>query len=157
MDWLRVFKQKYWFLIMVEEVKIFSQNCQGLANPQKTRGLFRHIRCKKYNIICLQAIHIHDPLGTYVKVEWGFDAYFNTFTNNSSGVMNLLNNNFEHKVEGLQTDQNGNYIILDITIQWKRLTLVSLYGLNDDKPHFFNNIREKCIAYYNDLTIYYGD
>ena len=71
--------------------------------------------------------------------------------------MILLNNNFEHKVEGVQTHQNCNYIILDITIQGKRLTLVTLYCPNDDKPQFLNNIREKSIAYDNDLTIYCGD
>ena len=152
-----VFRQKDWYLIMGEEVKIFSQNSQGLANPQKRRGLFRHRRCKKYNIICLQDIHIQESLVPFVKAEWGFDAYFNTFSNNSRGVMVLLNNNFEHTVERVQTDQNGNYIILDIAIQGKRITLANLYGPNDDKPQFFNNIREKCMVYDNDLTIYCGD
>ena len=119
-----VFRQKDWYLIMGEEVKIFSQNCQGLANSQKRRGLFRHLRCKKYNIICLQDIHIQESLVPFVKAELGFDAYFSTFSNNSHGVMVLLNNNFEHTVERVQTDQNGNYIILDIAIQGKRITLL---------------------------------
>ena len=30
--------------------------------------------------------------------------------------MILINNNFEFKVEGVKTDKNGNYILLDITI-----------------------------------------
>ena len=47
-------------------------------------------------------------------------AVRHTFTNNSQGVMILLND----KVEGVQTDQNGN--CMDITIQGKRLTLVNL-------------------------------
>ena len=71
--------------------------------------------------------------------------------------MVLLNNNFEHTEERVQTGQNGNYIILDIAVQGKRITLANLYGPNDDKPKFFNNSREKCIAYDNDLTIYCGD
>ena len=67
----------------------------------------------------------------------GFD--FSTFSNNSRGVMVLLDNNFEHTVERVQTDQNGNYIILDIAIQGKRITLANLYGPNDDKK----KVREK--------------
>ena len=101
---------------MVEEVKFFSQNCQGLANPR--RGLFRQLKCKKHNVICLQDIHIQESLVPFVKAEWGFDAYLSTFSNNSRGVMVLLNDNFEHTVERVQTDQNSNYIILDIAIQW---------------------------------------
>ena len=56
--------------------------------------------------------------------------------------MFLLNNNFEHTVERAQTDQNGNYIILDIAIQGKWITLANLYGRNADEPIIFNNIRE---------------
>ena len=40
--------------------------------------------------------------------------------------MILINNNFEFKVEGVKTDKNGNYILLDITIQGKRITLVNI-------------------------------
>ena len=34
---------------MADKISIFSQNCQGLANPQKRRAVFRHVRLKKYN------------------------------------------------------------------------------------------------------------
>ena len=44
--------------------------------------------------------------------------------------MLLMNNNFEYKVERVKTDKNGNYIILDVNIRGKRITLVNLYGLN---------------------------
>ena len=37
--------------------------------------------------------------------------------------MILINNNFEFKVEGDKTDKNGNYILLDITIQGKKITI----------------------------------
>ena len=115
-------------------------NCQGLHRNEED-------------------IHIQESLVPFVKAEWVFDAFFSTFSNNSrhGGVMFLLNNNFEHTEERVQTYQNGNYIILDIAIQGKRITLANLYGPNDDKPQCFNNIREKCMAYDNDLTIYCGD
>ena len=71
--------------------------------------------------------------------------------------MILINNNFEYKVERVETDPNGNFIILDIKMQDKRFTLVNLYGPNEDKPQFFNNIRQKLVQYENDLTILCGD
>ena len=57
--------------------------------------------------------------------------------------MILINNNFEFKVEGVKTDKNGNYILLDITIQGKRITLVNIYGPNEDSPNFYTNIIQK--------------
>ena len=68
-------------------------------------------------------------------------CFFSSFTNSSRGVMILINNNFEFKVEGVKTDKNGNYILLDITIQGKRITLVNIYGPNEDNPNFYTNIQ----------------
>ena len=48
--------------------------------------------------------------------------FFSSFTNSRHGVMILIDNNFEFKVEGVKTDKNGTYILLDITIQGKRIT-----------------------------------
>ena len=38
-------------------------------------------------------------------------------------------------------DTNGNFVILDITIQDYRLTLVVIYGPNDDNPDFFQSLQ----------------
>ena len=54
--------------------------------------------------------------------------------------MIVINNNFDFKVEGVKTDKNGNYILLDITIQAKRITLVNIYGPNEDIQNFYTNI-----------------
>ena len=142
---------------MADKISIFSQNCQGLANPQKRRAVFRHVSLKKYNIICLQDVHIQRLQESYIKAEWGYYIYFSCFNNSSRGVMVLLNNNFKHKVERVNSDVNGNYIILDINIEGQKFTLVNLYGPNDDKPKFYKEIRQKCNAFQNDKTIICGD
>ena len=51
--------------------------------------------------------------------------------------MVLLNNNFEQKVK---TDKNGNYIILDMEIQGREISLASIYGLNEDNPNFYETL-----------------
>ena len=43
----------------------------------------------------------------------------------SWGVMIRLDNNFEQKVKKVETDKNGNHIILDIEIQGKDKTLAN--------------------------------
>lgn len=142
---------------MGDDLKIFSQNCQGLANPQKRRGLFRHLRLKKYNIVCLQDVHIQDQMESYIKAEWGFNIYLSPGSNNSRGVLVLFNNNFEHKVERVKKDSKGNYIILDIIIQGKRITLVNLYGPNEDNPQFYSNLKQKYSEFENEFVIICGD
>ena len=43
------------------------------------------------------------------------------------------------------SDQQGRYIILDISIFQQRCTLVTLYGPNADSPEFFTNLKENLI------------
>ena len=120
-------------------------------------ALFRHVRAKKYNIVCLQDVHIQSQQESYVKAEWGNDAYFSCFNSSSRGVLILLNNNFEYKVEKINSDVNGKYIILDINIEGKKFTLISLYGPNDDKPKFYKELRQKYKTLNNDNIIMCGD
>ena len=109
------------------------------------------------NIICLQDTHISPKLESFIKAEWGYDAYFSSYTSNSRGVMILINNNFEQKVNRFTTDKNGNFIILDITIQSKRFTLAAIYGPNQDNPQFYVNLFNKITEYENDNVIICGD
>jgi hypothetical protein len=45
-------------------------------------------------------------------------------------------------------DQNGRYIILDISLFDQRLTFVSLYGYNSDEPEMFNE-ENKQLRYFS--------
>ena len=129
---------------MAEQLTLFSQNCRGgLSVAAKRRDLFQYFRVKNYNIICLQDVHINNNLESFIKAEWEYDAYFSSYTNMSRGVMVLINNNFEQTVKNIRTDKNGNYIILDTEIQGKEITLVNLYGPNEDSPQFYENIIKK--------------
>ena len=142
---------------MTDTLQIFSQNCQGLAEVTKRRDVFHYVKSKKYNIVCLQDVHINSQLEPFIKAEWGYDAYFSSYTTNSRGVMILINNNFEQKVEKVKTDTNGNYIIMEITIQGKKITLVNVYGPNQDNPNFYVTLLNKIAEFENDQIILCGD
>ena len=54
--------------------------------------------------------------------------------------MVLINNNFDQKVNKVKIDKNGNFLILNMTIEGKEITLVNLYGPNEDRPQFYENL-----------------
>ena len=58
---------------MADFITVLSQNCRGLKNMQKRRDLFQYIRSKKYNIACLQDVHIDNNMFSHVKAEWGYN------------------------------------------------------------------------------------
>ena len=91
---------------------------------QKRRDLFHFVKSKKFNIICLQDKHLERKMEHYVKSEWGYQVYVSPFRSNRRGVMILLNSNFDQQVESIKTDPNGNYIILNMIIQGKKVHLL---------------------------------
>ena len=72
--------------------------------------------------------------------------------------MILLNKNFEKEVCRVLIYQNGYYIILKIKIKDQMITLVNLYGPNEDRPMFYEDIiKQKNKEFDNDNVIIYGD
>ena len=67
--------------------------------------MFQYVRSRKFNIVCLQDTHVNPKLDYFFKAEWGFDAYFSSYTTNSRGVMILINNNFDQKVNRVKIDK----------------------------------------------------
>ena len=81
---------------------------------------FTLLKIKKYNVICLQDVHISNKMEDFVKNEWGYNAYFSSYSTSSEGVMTLINNNFEQKVEQVRADKNGNYLLISIIMHEKK-------------------------------------
>lgn len=125
---------------------------------QKRRDLFQYLRTKKYNIVCLQDVHIESKMESYVRSEWGFsNLYLSSLSGNCRGVMILINNNFDCEVKRVLTDTNGNYVIIDMKIQDHSITLASIYGPNEDKPQFYRDLKQKLLDFNNEKIIICGD
>ena len=69
----------------------------------------------------------------------------------------MLNNNFEYKLHNIGTDNLGNYIIVDITIEGERMTLANIYGPNTDNDIFNQTIFDSIEEFQNEKYILCGD
>ena len=87
------------------------------------------------------------------SAEWGGDIIFSHGTSSSKGVSIMFKNNLRKQIHSTIVDPNGRYVILDITINEKRLTLGNIYGPNEDEPSFFMEIIEHIENIPNDNRI----
>ncbi len=55
------------------------------------------------------------------------------------------------------SDKNGRFLILDVTLNDIRYTLVGVYGPNSDSPDFWGNVNEKIEQFDNENIIVAGD
>lgn len=143
---------------MDNDVKILSMNVRGLfSNKKKRLDIFNWVKTKNPTIVCLQETHSTEEVMRTWENEWGGTAYFSNCTSKSAGVCILFRNTLDFKVNNIAIDCNGRYIVVDLSLQEQRLTLVCLYGYNTDEPQFFHEIMQKITVFKNNSVILCGD
>ena len=141
----------------MQNLSILSFNVRGLRDPQKRKEMFMWLRKKEHSIFLLQQVHGTEDIEKLWYAEWGYTVIFSHGTNDARGVSILFKNNFDHKIHGIIKDESGRYIILDITIQEKRITLANIYGSNTDSPEIYSKFIEQIENIDNDNRIIGGD
>ena len=59
-------------------------------------------------------------------------TFFASLNSTSRGVSIMFKNSFQYTLHSETRDPKGNFIILDVSTQEQRLSLVALYGPNED-------------------------
>ena len=88
--------------------------------------------------------------------ECGYIGKFSSYSSRNRGVVVLFKYSSEFKLNEI-LDTNENSVILDITIQDYRLTLVAIYGPNDDNPDFSQSLQSTICLYENASVVVVGD
>ena len=138
-------------------LQIVSYNCQGLNSVEKRRDVLNYLKSKKGNIYCLQDTHFTTKDECSIRNLWEGDCIFNSFSSNQRGVAILINKNFEYKIIKTKNDDHGNLLAIDIEIEHKKITLINLYGPNNDSPEFFNKVSDIIENFNNQTVIIAGD
>ena len=139
-------------------MNIISFNANGLADYKKRIDVFDFLKSKKPSIVLLQETHWTNDLENVIRSEWGFDIIVNGIATNKNGVAVLFCNNFEYTLHNIEKCPNGSFIILDITINKKRVTLVNTYGPSGtDSPAYFRKLFEKIENTTNENIVLVGD
>lgn len=140
------------------ELKIVSFNTQGLGGIKKQKDVFHYLKNTKFDIFCLQDTHFTADQECYIRNRWDGNCCFSPALQASArGVAIFFGTHIDYKLHNQKQDTNGNYLVLDITIYDKRLSLVNIYGPNKDDPVFYINLFKTIQEIGNDTYIICGD
>ena len=79
-------------------------------------------------------MHCIKNLENSIRSEWGSNCLFSSWKSNARGIGILFSKDIDYTVHSHTSDPGGNYIIVNLTIDNRRITLVSLYGPNQGTP-----------------------
>ena len=89
----------------------------------------------------LQETHVKSESQNHLRSIWGYNCFTCGHSTASKGVAILFNNTFTYKIHNILRDDNGSFLILDITIFEDRITLANIYGPSErDEPDYFDKI-----------------
>ena len=91
---------------------------------------------------------------------WGCECVVAGHDSGSRGVAVLFKNNFEYKIHNVLKDNEGGYILIDIEMMNKHLTLVYIYApssASGDHLEFFDTEIREIVAMDNELIVIGGD
>lgn len=140
------------------ELKILSFNTQGLGGIKKQMDVFHYLKNKEYDIYCLQDTHFTASQEMYIRNRWGGNCYFSAAPHaNARGVAIFFAKKLDYKIHNQNQDPNGNFLILDMTVYNKRLSLINIYGPNKDEPNFYINLFKSITDIGNETYMICGD
>ena len=141
-----------------EELKIVTFNTNGLGELKKRKDVFDFLRKQSGNIFLLQETHWKTGAENVIRSQWGFECIIAGPDCASKGVAVLFKNNFEYKIHNILKDDEGRYILIDIEMLNKRLTLANLYAPSSgDHPEFFDKVINDVVSMDNELIVIGGD
>lgn len=141
-----------------EELKFFTFNANGLGEFKKRKDVFDFLRKQRGNVFLLQETHWKSNLENIIRSQWGFECFVSGQDSGSKGVAILFMNNFEYKVHRVIKDNEGRYILIDIEMFEKRMTLGNVYAPSAGDHHeFFEKLFREIISMDNELIVIGGD
>ena len=137
------------------DIKCLSINIRGLNKSIKRRSIFRWIHNQNAQFTFLQETHSTKLTVDTWSAEWGGKAFFSHGTSNSKGAMILINPKLDCKIEKCISDENGRYIILDVSVEDSRLILVNIYAPNDlnQQSNFLDPYTISCKTFLRKISL----
>ena len=139
------------------DLLVLSANCQGLRDKKKQTDVINYLSRKNPSFLCQQDTHWTNEDEKYIKNLWNGKCIINGNRTNSRGVAILINTNIEYSVKKIHEDQNGNLLMLDISINNMIFRLFNVYTPNTDSPAFFHELCTLIQEGAQDYTLICGD
>ena len=139
------------------ELRFTTYNCRGLGSQEKRRDVVNYLKKQDFDIYLLQDTHLKQRSVPAFNSLWRGKCYHSCGSLNSRGVSILLKSSIQHNIIHEEYCTEGNFVILVCKIFSSIYTIVNLYGPNDDRPIFFEELYKRLEYLSADNIILGGD
>ena len=105
-----------------------SLNARGIRDLHKRKSILTWIEKQKWDITFLQETYSTPEVVNDWKFQWLGEMILSHGSNHSRGVLVLINEQLQYEIRNTVIDDEGRYILLDMTIQESPFLLLNLYA-----------------------------
>ena len=109
---------------------LLSLNARGLRTFDRRKAFFNWLAKSSADICFLQETYSTSEVENIWKKQWKGDMFFSHGTGHSKGVLILVRDNLDFKLQSVKVDSQGRYILLEATIQDSPFLLLNIYAPN---------------------------
>ena len=127
------------------DFKLLSLNVRGIRSSTKRKALFCWLNERKCDIVFLQETNSTIDVESIWKTQWQGKLYFSHGSNHSCGVMILVKDDVDFKLNSIISDDQGRFVIMEAEVQGSLFLFVNIYAPNSvqDQCCFYDNLNKK--------------
>ena len=122
--------------------ELLSLNARGVRSFDRRKYIFNWLFKCSADICFLQETNSTPEVENVWKKQWKGEMFFSHGTNHSRGVLILVKDQLDFKLQSVKSDSKGRYILLEALIEDSPFVLLNIYGPNKstEQCDFFNKI-----------------
>lgn len=122
------------------KIKFTSWNCRGLNKLTKVKQVMSRIKSLKSKVVFLQETHLLSEDVSKIARRWQGQVLSAPYTTHARGVMILIHKSVPLRVQNVVKDSAGRYIMVQGRLLSETITLINVYGPNEDDPKFYDSL-----------------
>ena len=138
-------------------VNFATYNVRGLSDWSKCSKVFKFIRDNVFDVVFLQETHSNKKCEKLWKSQFGGQIFYSHRTTAARGCAILIKRHVKTVVHKVVKDNEGRFIILDLTVRNTRMIICNIYAPNEDKIEFFIDVFAQIESFENGKVIIGGD
>jgi len=126
-------------LLIIMSLVVATYNVTGLGSDIKRKSIWQFLKTSSFQIILLQETHSFSTTERLWEMEWGGDILWSHGSTRSKGVAIAFKRGLRYSLNNFESDNNGRFLLAEITFENRKFCLVNVYGPNCDNPVFFDD------------------
>ena len=125
--------------------KLLSLNARGIRSFEKRKAVFNWLYKSQADICFLQETYSSTEVENVWQKQWKGNMFFSHGSSHSRGVLILVRDHLDFKLQSFKADVEGRFILLEAIIQETPFLFINIYAPNKcaEQREFFKTIAEE--------------